>query len=238
MGGCIGKRVCVAATAIMVVASAWSGALARRSSAHAEGLVERVRALERAVIHGDFVNLREQARWLSEHVEPSPMPVEAQPSADRIKERLAVLARATDVGVAASEAADISVSCGSCHETAKVTPVFPRDTPSAFGSIAGHMVRHQMASDFMLEGLVVPSSRAWTTGAQQLAEAPLKHGDFPVSQRIGALMSEVETRLHAQAREAMTAVDAPARGRAYGALLTTCAGCHTRHTTLWEAPPR
>lgn len=239
MGGCIGTRVCVVATVVVVVASAWPGASqARRASAHAEGLVERVRALERAVIHGNFVNLHEQARWLGEHVEPSTMPTGTQRSADRIKERLAVLARATDVRVAASEAADISVSCGSCHEAAKVTPVFPRDTPSAFGSIAGHMVRHQMASDFMLEGLIVPSSAAWTTGAQQLAEAPLKRGDFPVSERIGALMSEVETRLHAQAREAMTAVDAAARARAYGALLTTCAGCHTRHTTLWEAPPR
>ena len=236
MRGGIGRRVCVTATVVVVIASAWPGALVGRSAAHADGLVDRVRALERAVIHGDFVALREQARWLGEHIEPSTLPLGSQLSVDRIKDRLAVLVGATDVAVAASAAAAPACSCGSCHETAKVTPVFPRNTSSAFGSIAGHMVQHQMASDLMLEGLIVPSSRAWTAGAQQLGEAPLKPGDFPVSQRIGVLMSEVETRLHALAREAMTAGDAPARARAYGALLTTCAGCHTRHTTLWQLP--
>ena len=95
------------------------------------------------------------------------------------------------------------------------------------------MVRHQDAASLMLEGLVVPSHAAWTRGAGRLRETPLKPGDFPVSERIGALMSDVETRLHSQAAEAMTAADVPARTLAYTTLLTTCAECHTRHTTLW-----
>ena len=100
------------------------------------------------------------------------------------------------------------------------------------------MVRHQDAADLMLEGLIVPSRAAWTRGAGQLREAPLKPGHFPVSVRIGALMSEVETRLHAHADDAAKASDAPSRTRAYGGVLTTCAECHTRHTTLWDPRPR
>ena len=96
------------------------------------------------------------------------------------------------------------------------------------------MVRHQDAADSMLEGLVVPSAAAWTRGAGQLRQAPLKAGDFPVSVRIGALMSDIETRMHAQADEAAAATDTPGRTRAYGALLARCAECHTRHTTLWD----
>ena len=95
------------------------------------------------------------------------------------------------------------------------------------------MVRHQDAADLMLEGVIVSSRAAWTRGAGQLREAPLKPGDFAVSERVGVLMSDVETRLHAQAADAMTAADVPSRSRAYTTLLTTCAECHTRHATLW-----
>lgn len=119
-----------------------------------------------------------------------------------------------------------------------MTPTFPRAPPPVFGSIAGHMVRHQDAADLMLEGLIVPSPTSWNRGAGQLREAPLRAGDFPASDRIGELMSAVETRMHAQAGNATGATDAPSRTRAYGTLLTTCAECHTRHTTWWDPRPR
>lgn len=174
--------------------------------------------------------------WVT-NAAPSPLPAGTQLLVERVSEAASAVGRATGVAGTIKETADLVASCG-CHETARVTPAFPRTAPPAFGSIVGHMVRHQDAADLMLEGLIVPSVAAWTRGAGQLREAPLKAGDFPVSERIGALMSEIETRLHAQACDAMTAADGSSRRRAYGTLLRTCAECHTRHTTLCEPRPR
>jgi hypothetical protein len=55
-------------------------------------------------------------------------------------------------------------------------------------------------------------------------------GSVPVSRahaRLCALMSEVETRRHAQAADAATATGTPSRTHAYGTLLAICA--HAAH---------
>jgi len=231
--GIVVRALVIAVAVVWALAAASARPAAPQSAAHTPGIVDRVRALERAAIHGDRVAAREAATWLAEHATPSPLPDGTQPLVGRLREATSAVARATDVAGTVAATADLVASCGSCHEAARVTPVIPRTARPAFDSIAGHMVRHQDAAELMLEGLVVPSHAAWTRGAGRLRETPLKPGDFPVSERIGALMSDVETRLHSQAAEAMTAADVPARTLAYATLLTTCAECHTRHTTLW-----
>ncbi len=231
------RAVVVAMPVVCVLAPAWAARTAP-SAAHAAGLVDRVRSLNTAVIHGDLAAVRDAATWVSAHAEPAALPGGTEPLLGRLREAATAVIRAGDVAGAATAAARLSASCGGCHEAASVTPTFPRATPPAFGSIAGHMVRHQDAADLMLEGLIVPSAAAWTRGAGQLSEAPLKAGDFPVSDRVGALMSEIETRMHAHAADAATATDTPGRTRAYSRLLAICAECHTRHTTLWDPRPR
>jgi hypothetical protein len=232
--GVVVRALVTAAPVVCALAAASARPAAPQSAAHTLGIVDRVRALERAAIHGDLDVAREAATWLAEHATPSPLPDGTRPLVGRLTEATSAVARATDVAGTVTATADLVASCGSCHEAVRVTPAFPRTAPPAFDSIAGHMVRHQDAADLMLEGLIVPSPAAWTRGAGQLREAPLKPGDFPVSVRIGAFMSEVESRLHAQASDAAKASDAPSRTRAYSAVLTTCAECHTRHTTLWD----
>lgn len=211
---------------------------ATQTSAHPPGFVDRIRSLEHLVIHGDMPRAREAATWVRDHVEPATVPADARPWLDTAKGRAAAIVIAADVGSATVPLADLVAACGSCHQAAGVHPAFPRATPAAFGSIAGHMVRHLDASDRLLEGLVVPSHSAWTTGAGQLRDAPLRPGDFPVSDRIGQLMADIETRLHDQAGTAMTASRTPDRAQAYATLLATCADCHTRHTSLWDQPSR
>jgi mono/diheme cytochrome c family protein len=231
--GIVATALVTAVAVVWALAAASARPAAPQSAAHVSGIVDRVRALEPAAVRGDLGAAREAATWLAEHAAPSPLPAGTRPLVGRLKEASSAVTRAADVADTVTATADLVASCGSCHEAAKVTPVFPRAAPPAFESIAGHMVRHQDAADLMLEGLIVPSATAWTRGAGQLREAPVKPGDFPVSDRIGALMSEVEKRLHAQADDAAKASDAPSRTRAYGGILTTCAECHTRHTTLW-----
>jgi len=220
------------------LAMAASGLAAPQSTPHTPGLVDQVRALEKATIHGDLDSARQAATWLAEHATPAPLPAGTQPLVDRLAKAASTLSQATDVAGAVTATASLVAACGSCHEAANTSPAFPRAAPPALGSIAGHMVRHQDAADRLLEGLIVPSQAAWTAGAGQLREAPLKAGDFPVSTRIGALMSDIESRMHAQADEAAAATDTAGRTRAYGALLARCAECHTRHTTLWDPPVR
>lgn len=223
----------VALPLVCAVATASARLAALQSVAHPPDIVERVRALERAAIHGDRGAAGEAANWVAENAAPRSGPEGMRPFGVRVSAAASAVALATDVAGTLTATADLVASCGACHEAAKATPAFTRTSPPAFGSIPGHMVRHENAADLMLEGLATPSDAAWARGAGQLRETPLKPGDFPVSERIGDMMSEVETRLHAQAADAMTAANVPSRTRAYATLLTTCAECHTRHTTLW-----
>jgi hypothetical protein len=225
-------RTLVNAVVVVCTLGALSARPVAPRSAHPPDVIDRVRSLVVSVVHGDLPAARVAARMLAEHVEATSAPAGASPSSTRVTDAATAVASATDVAAAAAATARLVAACGGCHEAAGVTPLLPRPAPSASGSIAGHMVRHQDAADLMLEGLVVPSTAAWTRGADQLREAPLTSGDFPVSNRIGAMMSKIETQLHGLAGDA-AATDLPGRVPAYATLLTTCAQCHTQHTTLW-----
>lgn len=215
------------------VATAWAQSGSPRSPAHPPGVMDHVRTLERAVIHGDLDGVRLAATWLADQGSPWMTPKGTEPARDRFTTTATGVARTADLAGAASGTAALVASCGSCHEAASVRPAVPRSTPPAIGGIPGRMTRHQAAADLMIEGLVVPSPDAWRRGATQLREAPPKPGDYPVSDPIGALMAGVATRLRAQAEEAVAANDSASRIRSYATLLATCAECHTKHTTLW-----
>ena len=195
------------------------------------GLVDRVRALEKAVIHGDLDSAREAATWLAAHAAPATLPAGTQPLADRVTKAASVLTRAPDTTGTVTATADLVASCGSCHETAHVTPAFPRTGHRCVAALSGTWCATRTPPiDARRPRRAIGGGV--DQGADQLGQAPLKAGDFPVSVPIGALMSDIETRIHAQADEAAAATDTPGRTQTYGALLARCAECHTRHTTL------
>ena len=144
---------------------------ARRAAVNAThaGPGRPVRALEKATIHGDLDSARQAATWLAEHATPAPLPAGTQPLVDRLAKAASTLSQATDVAGAVTATASLVAACGSCHEAANTSPAFPRAAPPALGSIAGHMVRHQDAADWLLEGLIVPSQAAWTAGRASCA---------------------------------------------------------------------
>ena len=194
-----------------------------QSAAHEKGLYVRLRAMTIAVIHGDLAGARADADWIARR--PGISTQIAQPAA--------AVQSASDVGGAAAAAASLAAACGSCHQAAGAALVIPESQPAAPGRIVAHMQAHQDAAGLLLAGLVAPDGDAWVRGARQLASAPLRSGEFPTSDRIGALMAEIETRLHAQAATAVPA-DPRARVEHYGAITATCGQCHARHTSLWE----
>jgi cytochrome c553 len=203
-------------------------------SPHAEGYFAAARQLHAAVIKANLQEIKTRAWWLTEHLGPVPAPLERYREATT--REATTLMEATDPAIAFAPAAALFASCGDCHQAAAVAPpiAWPSLPDSPF--IVGHMARHQGAADLMLQGLVVPSGTAWAAGAEQLIEAPLIPGEFPVSTRIGRLMSEIEKHVHARAATAARASDRQTRVREFGALLDLCANCHARHTTLWESP--
>ncbi len=191
--------------------------------AHEKGLDARLGAMAVAVIHGNLAGARDHAGWIAQR--PG---INAQ-----MAEPAAAVQSASDVGGAAAAVASLAAACGSCHQAAGAVIAIPAAPLAAPGHIVAHMQAHQDAARLLLAGLVIPDSDAWARGARQLSSAPLRSGEFPTSTRIGALMAEIETRLHAQAAAAVAA-DPRARIDSYGAITATCGQCHARHTSLWE----
>jgi len=194
-----------------------------QSPAHEKGLDVRLRAMAVAVIHGNLAGARADADWIAKRPGISA----------RIAQPAAAVQSASDVGGAAAAVGSLAAACGSCHQAAGAALAIPEAPPAAPGHIVAHMQAHQDAANLLLVGLVAPDGDAWARGARQLASAPLRSGEFPTSTRIGALMGEIERRLHAQAATAVAA-DPRARVEHYGAMTATCSQCHTRHTSLWE----
>lgn len=232
-------RAVLGATVAAVVACAT--ALAQpppKAAAHPPGVMEHVRALQVAAIHGDTAAVHTAATWLAGHPAPWTIPVGAEPFVGAVTIAATAATAAKGVDATARATADLASSCRACHVAAGATPAIPRQTPPRAGGIVRSMTRHQIAADLMLAGLLTPSDDAWSRGTAQLREETIGPGDFPVSERIGALMAGVEARLHAQAAVAAAATATASRTSAYATLLTVCAECHTKHTTLWETPRR
>jgi hypothetical protein len=98
------------------------------------------------------------------------------------------------------------------------------------------MKRDGRAGRLLVLGLVTPSDDLWISGSQGLQRPPLGPGDFPVSDRIGKSMHEVDAAVRVLGARAGEARTPDERMRAYGTIVAGCASCHTRHRTLWEAP--
>jgi hypothetical protein len=84
------------------------------------------------------------------------------------------------------------------------------------------MKHHQWASDRLWEGIVVPSSEAWATGAQAFGNEPLPEqltGDGSQARQAAAELA----RLIAKAPQ-RTGLEE--RAALYAELLASCASCH------------
>ena len=162
------------------------------------------------------------------------MPASATVPADAMHRAAERAAAATTLDAAARETAAMFVSCGQCHTAAGVMPSTPMPpiAPPAYGAV-GHMLDHRRAVDWLMEGLIIPSSASWRAGAELLKTAPLRRGDLPRDAALTRSIVRAEKSLHRWAESAATLTDPSERARHYAQLVTTCAQCHRAHAQVW-----
>jgi mono/diheme cytochrome c family protein len=229
--------VCALAAALVlvlvVVVGLLFGPALASSSAHHRDHIVHVRGFERAVMRGDHSAARREAQWLADHADSagdSDAPAKERAAYTRA---LAAAATAADAGAAAQSASAVFVSCGDCHRASGLTPDLDWPAEPLGAAIASHMLRDGRSATLLMQGLALPSDERWEAGVQSLRQVPLAPGDFPVSNRIGKAMHEVDAAVRRLGAVAATATTPDDRARAYGTLVAGCSSCHTRHRTLW-----
>ncbi len=142
---------------------------------------------------------------------------------ERMQQDARRIADTTNAAQVATAAADLAVACGLCHQKFGGPRVSNELAPAEATTIDARMKRHLWASERLWEGLVVPSSDAWSVGAKALSNSP-----FP---------EEVLTKGGPQARSAASALAKliamtptrraiEERASLYAELLVTCGTCH------------
>jgi hypothetical protein len=187
-----------------------------------------------ALIRGDLLAVTEPAIWLATHEAPSSMPPGSAPFVAQIKRAARRTADTSSMLDAALGAADMLKTCGDCHRAVGTMPAPQIQPPSTeVQGVVGHMLAHQQALDQMLQGLIVPSSASWRSGAEALRTAPLRPNTLPRDPKLSSAIVASEKRIHELASQASRVEDSGARAVFYGQILSRCADCHALHRGIW-----
>jgi hypothetical protein len=193
----------------------------------------QVMTAHEAVIRGDLAAVKPPATWVAEHDAPTPLPAGSAPHFAALKQAAGRAAEATTILAAASATALMLKTCGDCHRAVGTMPAAPLTAPPDVGGIVGHMLQHQQAIDQMLQGLIIPSSSLWRTGAEGLKGAALHSGSLPSDPNLTRQLVASEKRIHQLASQAVRVDDPGARAVFYGQILSRCADCHSLHRRIW-----
>ena len=192
---------------------------------HMHASFDLIRAIERLLISGKLDDAKRFAATISE---PADAPAHG-PWASQVilvRDRAAAITRATTVAQACQLEAKLAAACGSCHVETAVVPrfrVYP-PAPPDLPAIGARMARHRWAADRLWEGIVGGADEPWRAGLEVLAAAPLEWGDG-IAARAQLARQLQHDAAAARARVPVESLDA--RASAYGAMLSTCAACHT-----------
>lgn len=188
----------------------------------------QVMTMHEALIRGDLQTVRESATWLAGRDRPAGLPDGSEPYIEAMRQAAARAASAPDALAAASATAAMLATCGDCHRAVGAEPVLAVARRAGRDGLAGHMEDHRVASELMLQGLVVPSASRWEKGAAGFAAAPLHPESLPKGEDRERL-AQTEAHVHRAASRALQATDSVARGMVYGEILAGCADCHQHH---------
>ena len=164
---------------------------------------------------------------------PTSVPDTALPFVTALRQAGQRAAQATTQSDAANATVAMVNECANCHRAVGVFPAVPLRRPPDIGGILGHMQEHQLATDDMLLGLMVPSPSQWRTGAERLRVAPLRSSQLPRDPQLTKWVREADVRLHDTADRAILADTTDLRTRAYVEIMTTCVQCHSVHSKIW-----
>ena len=182
-----------------------------------------VAALERAVVSGNLKQVRASASALISY--DGTQPPTWRPYISAVKHAAQEAHDAHDTNAAATATAAVIERCGACHAALKVAmkAAAHTDSPAAV-TVRGTMQRHQWAMDVMRVGLMFADEVLWDEGRKILRDSPL-HPNQVLS--TGPIDPNTVDRIHRVRELTTTATPVQSdRQRVYGALLSTCAGCH------------
>lgn len=187
------------------------------------------RDLRSLAVSGDLDRLSVTADELAETEETWGMPPGSDAYLAEVRGAARRAADATTLDDAARAVAELAGACGSCH-LANDT-----DLGSRFQTAEPYLddpdIRHQnylsWASRLLWDGLVGPSERTWSAGAEALAA-----DDGYPAPRAGHVPAEVNTRaattLADLGAQAAGAEDVDTRADIMARIWTTCGDCHTQ----------
>jgi cytochrome c553 len=140
---------------------------------------------------------------------------------ERMQQAAMRITDGTSMARAASAVADIGVACGQCHRQLGGPAVSNDPRPPQGATLQQGMERHAWATERLWEGIVVPSSEAWSAGVDALSVP------FPdaVSRRgVAARAAAADFESIVEQAKAKKVVEE--RAALYARLLVTCAACH------------
>ncbi len=203
-----------------------SGALAAQIQALAQRMHARyagARRLEEAIARSDLDRTRVEAHAISLLDEPDVLPV-WRPYIDAVTDAARQIEAAGDVRAATGLFALLGVQCARCHDAAgaKIELV----APAGAGTGRLGMAEHQQAALNMWDGLVASSDAHWIAGAEALTAVPLTMVARAATPGFEEDVDDV-AKVRLYARRALEAKGRTARAEVFGALLGTCAHCHS-----------
>ena len=194
----------------------------------------KVELVQDAVIRGDMDSAREAARGIAEQKGNQGLPAKSDMQLEAMQKAAQRAADAKDIHMVANAVATMASTCGTCHRSSGVTPKMAAPVaPPEGGGVAGHMLAHQQAVDYLYQGLITPSDDLWKKGAELLKASPMAKEDFPKDPQLTDEIKAFEVKTHLFANMAHKASDAKTRVGLYGELISSCAGCHALHGRIW-----
>jgi hypothetical protein len=189
-----------------------------------------LRAVEKLLVHGKLDEARALAAAIAKAPDEPGLGSWAKQTA-AVRDQAARLAEAPSVDIACERAAKLAITCAECHVSASVVPEFrpPGAKPPDAPTIDARMARHLWATDRLWEGIVGAADDSWLVGLDVLAAAPLEHPQI-TGERLVLAKRLQQLADGARRRRATDTLDD--RGRAYGEILATCAGCHATRPSI------
>jgi hypothetical protein len=202
--------------------------------AHMQAHFSQAMTVHEAVIRGDLAAVTQPAEWLANHDPSSNLPAGSAPFVAQMRRAARRTADAPSILEAALGTAEMLKTCGDCHRAVGTMPAVPIQSPRPdVHGLVGHMLAHQQAADQMLQGLIVPSTASWRSGADGFRAAPLRPSALPSDPKLTSSLAASEKRIHELASQASRAEDSGARAVFYGQMLARCADCHALHPGVW-----
>jgi mono/diheme cytochrome c family protein len=195
---------------------------------HMKEHFNKVEEVQAAIVRGDIEGAKTPASWIAEHQTTEGLPEKSHSQIEAMKTAAKRAAEAKDIRMAANAAATMASTCGTCHRSTGASPNLPEPpAPAQTTGLAGQMRAHDLAVDYLYQGLVAPSDEKWKKGADLLKESPLAKDELPGDAKLTEDIKAYEVKVKQYAQLARSAQDTKTRVGVYGELLAGCAECHS-----------